>query len=112
MGVAEILVAGAGLALIGLLAWYFFAQRRAITAVRRGTVQEVEVTVRGGYAPNVIRARAGVPLRVTFDRRESGECTSEVVFPDFRLRRPLPAFARTTPASMATPRRFHPSPPR
>ncbi|MGH2656558.1 MAG: heavy metal translocating P-type ATPase [Actinomycetota bacterium] len=96
MGVAELLVTSGGVVLIGLLAWYFFAPRRAVSAVRRGGVQEVEVTVRGGYAPNVIRVRAGVPLRVTFDRRESGECTSEVVFPDFRLRRPLPAFARTT----------------
>jgi P-type Cu+ transporter len=96
MGVAELLVTSGGVVLIGLLAWYFFAPRRAVSAVRREGVQEVEVTVRGGYAPNVIRARAGVPLRVTFDRRESGECTSEVVFPDFRLRRPLPAFARTT----------------
>jgi Cu+-exporting ATPase len=96
MGVAELLVTSGGVVLIGLLAWYFFAPRRAVSAVRREGVQEVEVTVRGGYAPNVIRARARVPLRVTFDRRESGECTSEVVFPDFRLRRPLPAFARTT----------------
>jgi len=96
MGVAEILVTSGGLALIGSLAWYFFGPKHAVSAVQRGTVQEVEVTVRGGYAPNVIRARAGVPLRVTFDRQESGECTSEVVFPDFRLRRPLPAFARTT----------------
>jgi len=96
MGLAELLVTSGGVVLIGLLAWYFFAPRRAVSAVQRGSVQEVEVTVRGGYAPSVIRARAGVPLRVTFDRRESGECTSEVVFPDFRLRRPLPAFARTT----------------
>jgi len=96
MGLAEILVTSGGVTLIGLLAWYFFAPKRAVTAAQRGSVQEVEVTVRGGYAPNVIRARAGVPLRVTFDRRESGECTSEVVFPDFRKRRPLPAFSRTT----------------
>ncbi len=96
VGPVEILVTGGGVILIGLLAWYFFAPKRAVTAERRGGVQEVEVTVKGGYAPSVIRARAGVPLRVIFDRQESGECTSEVVFPDFRMRRPLPAFSRTT----------------
>jgi Cu+-exporting ATPase len=93
---AEVLVTTAGVLLIGLLGWFFFAPRRAVRASVRDGIQEVEVTVRGGYTPAVIRAREGVPLRVTFDRREGGECTSQVVFPDFRVRRSLPAFARTT----------------
>jgi len=92
----EVLVTTAGVLLIGLLAWFFFAPRRAVRASVRGGIQEIEVTVRGGYTPAVIRAREGVSLRVTFDRREGGECTSQVVFPDFRVRRSLPAFARTT----------------
>jgi Cu+-exporting ATPase len=92
----EIVVTAGGVALAGFLAWYFFAPKRAVRAEQRAGVQEVEVTVRGGYAPSVIRARAGVPLRVIFDRQESGECTSEVVFADFRTRRSLPAFSRTT----------------
>jgi Cu+-exporting ATPase len=58
-------------------------------------MQEVRITVKGGYSPNLIRVREGVPLRLVFDRQERGECTSEVVFPDFRIRRSLPAFART-----------------
>lgn len=84
-----------GVLLAGGLAWFFFAPKgRAARATERGGVQEVEVTVRGGYTPSVIRVREGVPLRVVFDRREGGECTSEVVFSDFRLRRFLPAHAR------------------
>ena len=34
-------------------------------------VQRVEVTVRGGYSPDVIRVRQGVPLEIVFDRQES-----------------------------------------
>ncbi len=92
---AEIVVTAGGLALAGFLAWYFFGPRESGRASLREGIQEVEVTVKGGYSPNVIRVREGVPLRIVFDRREGGECTSEVVFPDFRLRRSLPAFRRT-----------------
>jgi Cu+-exporting ATPase len=77
------------------LVWFFFGPKKARRAIVREGVQEVDVTVRGGYSPSVIRVREGVPLRIVFDRQEGGECTSEVIFPDFRLRRTLPAFART-----------------
>jgi Cu+-exporting ATPase len=91
----EIVVTAAGVGLAGFLAWFFFGPRESGRAALREGIQEVEVTVKGGYSPNVITVREGVPLRIVFDRREGGECTSEVVFPDFRLRRALPAFRRT-----------------
>ncbi|MEX2420420.1 MAG: cupredoxin domain-containing protein, partial [Actinomycetota bacterium] len=59
-------------------------------------MQEVEITVKGGYAPSLIRVQAGVPLRLIFDRQETGECTSRVVFPDFKVNRSLVPFTRTT----------------
>ena len=96
MGLAEIVVTAGAVLLGAALAWFFFGPRQSSRAELRAGVQEVEVTVKGGYSPNVIRVRQGVPLRVTFDRQEGGECTSEVVFPDFRMRRALPAFARST----------------
>jgi Cu+-exporting ATPase len=37
-----------------------------------------------------------VPLEVVFDRQESGDCTSRVVFPDLALSAALPAFQSTT----------------
>ncbi|HEX6206792.1 MAG TPA: heavy metal translocating P-type ATPase [Actinomycetota bacterium] len=93
---AEILVAIGGLGLIGGLAWYFFGPQEARRAEERGGVQEVEIAVKGGYSPNLIRVRRGVPLRLVFDRQEGGECTSRVVFPDFSVSKSLPAFSRTT----------------
>jgi Cu+-exporting ATPase len=96
MGAAELVVTAAGVLFGGALAWFFFGPKESGRAELREGAQEVEVSVKGGYSPSVIRVRQGVPLRLTFDRQESGECTSEVVFADFRLRRTLPAFARTT----------------
>src|SRR5207245_6572911 len=92
----EIVVLIAAAISIAALAWLFFAPRRARMAELSGAVQRVTVTVRGGYSPDVIRARRGVPLEIVFDRQESGDCTSRVVFPDLAVRASLPAFGRTT----------------
>ena len=95
----------AALALAGL-GWFFFGPRRARSAQLGGGMQRAVVKVRGGYSPEVIRLRQGVPAELVFDRQESGDCTSRVVFPDFRVSAALPAFQRTAvrlaPASAGT----------
>ncbi|MHB8611296.1 MAG: heavy metal translocating P-type ATPase [Candidatus Dormibacteraceae bacterium] len=96
MNPADIAVVAGGLALSGLLAWFFFGPKKAHSAMQVGNVQEVTVTVKGGYSPDLVRVRQGVPLRIVFDRQESGECTSRVVFPDFALNRSLSAYGQTT----------------
>src|SRR5688500_4206423 len=83
----------AGLAGIGLVNWYFFVAGRQVAAV---TGSEVVVIVDGGYSPSMIRAQAGRPLRVVFDRRDKASCSDEVVFPDFGIRRFLPNREKTT----------------
>src|SRR5918994_5314979 len=96
MGPAEIAVTVAGLGLIALLVWFFFGPKRVREAIQREGIQEVQVTVKGGYSPDLIRVHAGVPLRLVFDRQEAGDCTSRVVFPDFSVSKSLPAFAKTS----------------
>ena len=92
----DLLAVGIGAVVTGLLLWFFFGPKRAKTTELRGGVQEVEVTVRGGYSPDVIRAQRGVPLRLIFDRQEAGDCSSRVLFSDFGVSASLPAFERTT----------------
>jgi len=96
MNPADIAVVLVGLALSGILGWFFFGPKKAHSATQLGNVQEVTVTVKGGYLPDLVRVRQGVPLRIVFDRQESGECTSRVVFPDFALNRSLSAYGQTT----------------
>jgi plastocyanin domain-containing protein len=88
----------AGLAAIAWVNWYFFlAERRAATATAgSGGVQEVTITVHGGYEPAEVRLQKGVPARLVFDRQETSGCSEEVVLPDFGIRRFLPAFQKTT----------------
>jgi Cu+-exporting ATPase len=78
------------------LAWFFFAPRKGQSAQLSDGVARVRVKVAGGYSPDMIRVRQGVPLEIVFDRQESGECTSQVVFPDLRVSANLPAYAETT----------------
>jgi Cu+-exporting ATPase len=96
MNAGDLVVLFVSIASVAGLGWYFFAPRRARTAEFGDGVQRVVVTVRGGYRPDVIRVRQGVPVEVVFDRQESGDCTSRVVFPDLAVTAALPAFARTT----------------
>ncbi|MDP9299572.1 MAG: heavy metal translocating P-type ATPase [Actinomycetota bacterium] len=93
---SEILVTAGGVALIGALAFYFFGPKEAKAAEIRSGIQEVEIGVKGGYAPNLIRVHQGVPLRLVFDRQENSDCSSRVVFPDFGISKSLVAFGKTT----------------
>jgi P-type Cu+ transporter len=86
---------GSALAIAGL-AWCFFAPRRAHAAALTDGVQRVQVTIRGGYSPNVIQVRQGIPVEIEFDRQETGDCSSRIVFPDLHLSAALPAHQRTT----------------
>ncbi|MDH4139135.1 MAG: cupredoxin domain-containing protein [Coriobacteriia bacterium] len=52
------------------------------SATLGGDVQRIAVDVSGGYYdPNIINAKAGVPIEITFN--EGAGCLAEVQFPDF-----------------------------
>ncbi|ARZ66715.1 ATPase P [Streptomyces albireticuli] len=95
MGVADAIAAVVAAGLIAALGWFFFGPRRAGAAKIEDGVQRADITVRGGYSPDVVLLRQGVPAELVFDRRETGECTSRVVFPDLHVSAALPAFTRT-----------------
>lgn len=98
MNATDWIVLAAGLAAIAWVNWYFFlAQRQsAAAAAGAGGVQEVTITVHGGYEPAEVRLEKGVPVRLVFDRQETSSCSEEVVLPDFGIRKFLPAFQKTS----------------
>jgi len=91
------LVLAAGILAIAWVLWYFLLARRSVATATPAVsgVQEVAVTVRGGYDPAEIHVQAGRPVRLVFDRQETSGCSEEVVLPDFRIRRFLPPHQRT-----------------
>ncbi len=95
MAVSHLIVVLLVIALGTGLGWWFFGPKPEISAAVVAGEAEVKVTVKGGYSPSRIRAQAGVPLRLLFDRQETGDCTSRVVMPDFGINQEIPAFATT-----------------
>ncbi len=97
MDTTEIIVVIGGVVLIALTLWYFFGEREKVAAETNETgVQEIKVTVKGGYSPDVIVVKKGVPVRLNFYRDETSSCSEQVVFGDFGIVKDLPAF-KTTP---------------
>lgn len=93
----EIIVVVGGVLAILFVLWYFFGEREKVAAsVGQSGVQEIEITIHGGYSPDVIVVREGVPVRLNFYRDETTSCSEQVIFGDFGIARSLPAY-KTTP---------------
>lgn len=92
--VAALIVAAA---LTWLVLRFFFGTQKATAGAMdaSGERQSATITVKGGYSPAVVSMRAGTPITLAFDRQETGECTSHVVFADLGLDAMLPGNATT-----------------
>ncbi len=88
----QIVVFLSSLVTIGLIVWWFFGnhQTEAVNAEVVGNMQKVEIVVEGGYKPEVIRLKAGVPAELTFLRKSASSCFDEVLLPDFGKQAALP----------------------
>ena len=81
MNTSTLLVNLAGLAAVAWIVWYFWLQKKeGVAAAVVSGIQEVAVTVKGGYDPDTIVVRAGTPVRLNFTRMESSLCSEMVVF--------------------------------
>lgn len=94
----QIFVILSGIVLTVLIAWYFWFAPKAQTrvVVSASGAQEVAITVKGGYTPDVIVVQKGRPVRLTFTRQESSACSEKVLFPDFNQNALLPEGEQVT----------------
>lgn len=81
MSTVQVFVNLFGLGFIAWIVWYFWLYRKegVQVAVVAG-VQQVPITVKGGYTPDVIVVKRGQPVRLLFTRQESAMCSEMVVF--------------------------------
>jgi len=88
----QILVTIGGLAVIGLIVWFFWLKRTpgVKAAVVSDGYQEQMILVKGGYTPDTIRVVAGTPVRLLFRRDETAACSEQVVLADFGKSAALP----------------------
>ena len=93
----ELFVIATGLLLIAGVLWYFFGKREGtVVETQESGVQEINITVKGGYDPDLVVVKPGKPVRLNFYRDENSSCSEQVVFSDFGLVKDLPAY-QTTP---------------
>ncbi len=62
MSALDIGVTLGGIGAIVFLAWFFFGPKKARQAEVKGNVQDIRITVKGGYSPDVIRVKEGESL--------------------------------------------------
>ena len=91
MNISAIIVNVLGLALIGLVVWYFWLYRReGVQIAEIAGVQETTINVKGGYEPDVIVVKKGKPVRLHFIRQESSMCSEMVIFDKIQKSAKLP----------------------
>ncbi|MGH2415071.1 MAG: cupredoxin domain-containing protein, partial [Microcystaceae cyanobacterium] len=68
-------VVAGGAVLIGLELWWFlFSKQQAQKAESKQGVQELTITVDGGYEPSRVVVNAGQPVRLNFWRKDPSSC--------------------------------------
>jgi plastocyanin domain-containing protein len=67
--------------------WFFLMKKEQVVEV---TSDSVDITVSGGYQPEVISIPKGKTTTVNFFRKDPSSCLEEVVLSDFRVRKYLP----------------------
>jgi plastocyanin domain-containing protein len=88
----KIVALSAAIILTGFILWWFFGKRtnKEVAAELDANGQTVHITVDGGYVPNIVSLKQGVPAKLVFNRKDPSTCLEEVVFPDFGISETLP----------------------
>lgn len=87
MTIDKILVTIFSLAGIAFTYWFFLMRKeQEVTA----TSDSVDITVEGGYTPEVISVPKGKTTKLNFTRKDPSSCLEEVVLADFKIRKYLP----------------------
>lgn len=88
----KIIVLIVGLAMIGFILWWFFGNHQVASAAAdvSDNKQSVDIEVKGGYSPEVVTLKKGVPATINFTRKDASSCLDRVVFSDFGINKELP----------------------
>jgi plastocyanin domain-containing protein len=66
-------------------------EQKATESAARPALQTASVTVTAqGFQPDNLSLKAGTPARITFTRTSEQTCATEIVFPDYGIRKALP----------------------
>ena len=90
----KVLVALFSLGGIAFIYWFFLMKKDEEAIVVN--TNSIDITVEGGYSPNVISIPKGKPTTLNFTRKDPSSCLEEVVLGDFKVRKYLPLNQKTS----------------
>ena len=88
----KIIVSIVGLLGIAFTYWFFLMRNEKEVKVS----DSVDITVDGGYQPEVISISQGKLTKLNFIRKDPSSCLEEVVLGDFKIRKFLPLNQKVT----------------
>lgn len=88
----KIIVTIIGLLGIAFTYWFFLMRNEKEVKVS----DSVDITVDGGYQPEVISVPLGKLTKLNFIRKDPSSCLEEVVLGDFKIRKTLPLNQKVT----------------
>ncbi len=72
--------------------WFFLGKKEKEIEIS----DSVDVTVSGGYSPEVISVPRGKTTKINFIRTDPTECLGEIVLGDFKIKKELPLNQKVT----------------
>ncbi len=88
----KIIVTALGFIGIIFTVWFFLMKKEKQVTV----VDEVDITVNGGYSPEVISIPVGKITKINFLRTDPTDCLGEIVLGDFKIKKELPLNQKVT----------------
>lgn len=93
MSIDKLLAIIFGLAGIVFTFWFFLMRsEREVTVAS----DSVDITVEGGYQPEVISIPKGKTTKINFIRKDPSNCLEEVILSDFKIKKYLPLNQKVT----------------
>lgn len=84
----KVIVTIVGMFGIGFTYWFFLMKRDQEAVIVK--TDTIDITVNGGYSPNIISIPKGKTTTLNFTRKDPSSCLEEVIFGDFKIRKYLP----------------------
>ena len=88
----KVIVTLLGIGGIAFTYWFFLMKDEKEVSVS----DSVDITVNGGYSPEVISIPKGKTTKLNFIRTDPTDCLGELVLGDFKIRRELPINQKVT----------------
>ncbi len=88
----KVIVTLLGIGGIAFTYWFFLMKNEKEVSVS----DSVDITVNGGYSPEVISIPKGKTTKLNFIRTDPTDCLGEVILGDFKIRKELPINQKVT----------------